>query len=243
MSDLLKRGTGVAVWNQIAQSLEARIASGALARGTRLPTEAELAEQFGVNRHTVRRALSDLAAKGMVKASRGRGTFVARAAITYPISGRTRFSEIISAQSRQPGGRLIGYAETPADAKLAARLGVKPDTPLYELETLRVVDGQPALVATLYFVRDHVPEVISDYAETGSVSEALARAGFTDYRRKTSTIWAEAVSVQDAKLLKVALHTPVLVVESINVDAGGTPLQYSVTRFAGESVQLTVESD
>ena len=62
----IARGGGHAVWRQIVEHLVADIDAGRLQPGARLPNETTLAETFSVNRHTVRRALSELAAKGLV---------------------------------------------------------------------------------------------------------------------------------------------------------------------------------
>ncbi|MGK3945910.1 GntR family transcriptional regulator, partial [Streptomyces caeruleatus] len=67
----LSRGAGLSAWRQIADALEAEIVAGSLAPGSQLPTEAELAARFGVNRHTVRRALGALGEQGLVRASQG----------------------------------------------------------------------------------------------------------------------------------------------------------------------------
>src|SRR4051794_24143657 len=62
----VNRRDGVTLWRQIAGRLHGDIASGAHKPGERLPTEAELSAQFGVNRHTVRRALEELSRNGLV---------------------------------------------------------------------------------------------------------------------------------------------------------------------------------
>ena len=56
----LARREGVALWRQIQQAIEADIAAGAYKPGARLPTEAELAARFAVNRHTIRRAMEEV---------------------------------------------------------------------------------------------------------------------------------------------------------------------------------------
>jgi DNA-binding GntR family transcriptional regulator len=63
----IERKTGVALWRQIEQVLTSEIEAGTLEAGSRLPTEPALAERFGVNRHTVRRAVSSLVDRGLVK--------------------------------------------------------------------------------------------------------------------------------------------------------------------------------
>lgn len=238
MAEQVGRG---ALWEQIAQSLRDDITSGDTPPGTQLPTESQLAERFSVNRHTVRRALSSLANDGFVEATRGRGTFVAEHPIHYPIGSRTRFSEIVSAQDLQPGGRLIASSSERADERIAGKLGIVEGESVWRMEILRVASGQPVALATSWFAARPLPNLINDYAETGSITKALSRAGFSDYRRKSSHISAALAESEDRAHLRVAPRAPILVVESINVSADGVPLQYARTRFAGEAVQLVVE--
>ncbi|MEO8884271.1 MAG: GntR family transcriptional regulator, partial [Devosia sp.] len=77
---------GVALWRQIADAIRLDIVGGKLNEGDKLAGELPLAERFGVNRHTVRRALAVLAEEGVVRAEHGRGTFVNEARrLSYPI--------------------------------------------------------------------------------------------------------------------------------------------------------------
>ncbi|WP_346906387.1 phosphonate metabolism transcriptional regulator PhnF [uncultured Roseibium sp.] len=238
----LDRGAGIAIWRQIMEWLKAEIASGAFEKGSRLPPESEIAARFGVNRHTVRRAIAALTAEGVLRADQGRGTFVAAAPISYPITSRTRFSEIVSGQDKAPSGRLIGSGTEEADALLANWLKVSVGTLLIRIETLRVADGIPVMVGTSWFEQSRFPNLVADYAESGSVTKALAKAGVSDYRRKESRVTAELVDPQDVAVLGVASGQPVLVVESLNLDADGKPMQYTRTRMAADRIQLVVES-
>ena len=111
----LARGQGIALWRQIAGTLEKEIAGGDLSPGARLPTEADLSARFGVNRHTVRRAMEELKSRGLVRIEQGRGSFVAEDVLDYPVGPRTRFSETIRRQNREPQGRILRLEEMPAD--------------------------------------------------------------------------------------------------------------------------------
>ena len=101
------RATGMALWRQIATELEDEIRERRLLSGTRLPTEMELAQRFGVNRHTVRRAVASLEDAGLVRAERGRGTFVQTDVLDYRLDRQTRFSENILRADRQPSGDVL----------------------------------------------------------------------------------------------------------------------------------------
>jgi DNA-binding GntR family transcriptional regulator len=62
---------------RVAEDIAARIVSGELTSGTRLRSERDLAEHYGVAYGTVRRAMKVLRERGLVKSIHGRGTFVA----------------------------------------------------------------------------------------------------------------------------------------------------------------------
>ena len=111
---------GVTRWRRVADRIRAAIADGSL--GERLAPETELAEQFAVNRHTVRRAIQSLAAEGLLRAERGHGMFVNTPAPRVPIrSARApAFSENDVVTGRTPSGRLIRSEPARADATVEA---------------------------------------------------------------------------------------------------------------------------
>ena len=99
--------TGAPLWQFIADTVAEEIRERVFAPGDRLPTEAELALRFGAHRHTVRRALASLQDYGLLRIEQGRGTFVQEDIVDYPLSSRTRFSEIIERQAKKPSGTLL----------------------------------------------------------------------------------------------------------------------------------------
>src|ERR1700733_2427409 len=119
----VNRHDGVTLWRQIASQIQGDVVSGACKPGTRLPTEAELSARFGVNRHTVRRALEELSRDGLVRVEQGRGSFVAEDVLDYNVEARTRFSEWIRKHNKEPSGLIRQLREVPADQGGAAGLG------------------------------------------------------------------------------------------------------------------------
>lgn len=238
----LKRGSGVAVWRQIAERLGAEIRAGHRRQGEKIANEIDLARTFGVNRHTVRRAIAALVQDGLLEARRGKGTFVADSPIDYPIGARTRFSEIVSAQSRVPGGKLLRSCTEPADSLTSEKLRVPETTNLIRLETLAKVDGVPLSTSTAWFVANMVPDLVAIYRRTSSVTEVFKTYGLGDYQRAETRMTAQLAGPEDALLLEIDTSAPVMVTENLNVDADGRPIQFARTRFAAERVQLVVKS-
>src|SRR3954468_12172996 len=144
----LARGQGVALWRQIAGSLGKEIGAGRLPAGARLPTEAELSARFAVNRHTVRRAMEELQSRGLVRIEQGRGSFVAEDVLDYPLGPRTRFSETIRRQNREPQGRILRLEEIDAEGAVAEALQLRRGRPVIVAERLGLADGRPVVVGS-----------------------------------------------------------------------------------------------
>lgn len=237
----LARGAGTALWRQIAQRMEREIISGNRQPGEKLPTEHQLATEFAVNRHTVRRAVAALAEQGLVRIEQGRGTFVQEAVLDYRVKRRTRFSENLNAHKREPSGKLLRVWETLAEDAVAKALEIRKGSPVVVIDRLGEADGRPVSISTHYFPKARFATIGSTYAETGSISAALASLGVPDFTRRTTRVTARTARAADARMLAQAPNKPILMTEGINVDGDGRPVEYSVSRWACDRVQIVFE--
>jgi GntR family phosphonate transport system transcriptional regulator len=235
-------GEGVTLWRRIADELERMIRLGDHAAGERLPGETDIADRFGVNRHTVRRALAELAARGLVRAQRGSGTYVAPGRLAYPIQSRTRFSENVGQAGRAPGGRLIAHATEPAPPDVAKRLGLAPQAPVIRLNIVRSADGVPISSATTWVSAERMPDADRVYRKYRSMTKTLAHFGIRDYRRQRTRVGAALADAVDAERLRLAPGRPLLLIESIDVTLTGTPVLTRTSRFAADRVDLLIEN-
>lgn len=239
---VIEGATGVALWRRVADSIERGIADGLYALGTKLPGENEIAETYRVNRHTVRRALAALAERGLVRAERGSGTYVEAPRLAYPLRARTRFSEIVGAGGREAGGELIASSMEPATRELAGRLDVKTGTILLRIDSRRFADKTPVSLGTTFLVADRFVNGARIYERVRSMTRMLAHYGIRDYSRAWSHVTASIADVVDAGRLNLPPGSPVLTVDSLDVDVDRTPLLTTRARFAAERVQLVIES-
>jgi len=233
--------SGVLLWRRIADELEQSIARGTYEPGSRLPGEIDIAERFGVNRHTVRRAIAALAQRGIVRAERGSGTYIEQRRIPYPIRSRTRFSEIVGGAGHAVGGRLVEHAVEAADPHLARQLKLKPGTPVLRLERLRHADRIPICIGSTWLEAARFPGAPRVYATSNSITRMLAHFGVRNYARRSSHVTAAIAEAADAAALRIAIGRPLLVVDSIDVDADGAPLLTTHARFAADRLELVIE--
>lgn len=236
------RPSGPSVWQQIADTLGGEIRSRVYRPGDRLPTEGELAERFGVNRHTLRRAVASLQDSGLVRIEQGRGTFVQEDVVDYPLSSRTRFSEIVERQARTPSGTLLRKVTVPADDVVAQALGVAQGSPVALLETMAMVDEMPVSLAAHHFSLERFPELFEAYDAEGKITPMLGRLGVGDYLRKSTKITARLPDAYEMRHLRLARNTPILCLEAVNVDEQGRPIEYGYSRFCSSRVQVLINT-
>ena len=240
-SEISMTGPPGALWAGIADALRAEIASGARRPGDRLPTEAALAGRFGVNRHTVRRALAALAKEGLVRSRRGAGAFVAAAPADYAIGRRVRFHRNLEAAGRLPARRLTAIETRPATVAEAAALGLAEGDPIHLAEGVSLADGVPVALFASAFPAARLPGLPDALRAAASVTAALRACGVPDYVRVSTRITAAAATAPEAALLDLAPGAPLIVTEGVNADPEGRPVELGRTRFAAERVTLTLD--
>ena len=229
-----------ALWTAISDSLTADIAGGRYRAGDKLPTEAELATRFGVNRHTVRRALEALHDRGLTHARRGAGVFVASRPTDYPIGRRTRFHQNLRAAGQEPGKEILALEPRRADPREAEALELPEGATVHAYDGLSFADGVPIATFRSVFPADALPGLPDHLRDTRSVTEALARCGVPDYTRTSTRLTAKAASATQALHLRIDEGAPILRSVGINVDPDGRPVEYGRTWFAGDRVTLVM---
>jgi GntR family phosphonate transport system transcriptional regulator len=238
---LIQRGEGsLPVYRQISEALRLEIQNH-YKSGDALPAEAELAQRFKVNRHTLRRAVDELVADGLVVRRHGKGVFVLEPTIDYAITAGTRFTENLEALGLTTHSRVIRKQVISASGGVAEQLKLAEGTQVIFLETLREVDGKPFCVISHFLPLVEFPAVLESY-DRGSLHRFLEARCATKVRRHKSLISAVLPESEDATLLNMPRHLPVLRVKSVNVAiTSQQPVEYVVTRFRGDATQLSVQ--
>jgi GntR family phosphonate transport system transcriptional regulator len=191
----------------------------------------------------VRRAIASLAHRGLVHVELGRGTFVAEATIDYPIGRRTRFRPNMDRLNVSRVCEVLCVTQQAPQARVAQALALLRKEPVWYAEYISRADGRVFDHSEAYFSVSRFPGLDRVFAQTRSVTATLREFGVHDYFRRYSRVTARMPGAALARHLDQSPRRPVLEVESLNVDPSGTPVQYGLTHFAGERVNLLLSTD
>ena len=236
-----KKAQKASLWEGVAAALRQNIRAHELQPGEQLPTELQLAETHGVSRFTVRQALAELEAEGLVRIEHGRGLFVAEEVIPFVLNERTRFSENLRRLQLSGGRKFLSAYTEPADDIVRTSLGLPDKADVVVANTLISVGDRPVGLISNWYPSPRFDGIGDLLRENSSQTEALRSFGVLDYTRKQTRIVSRMPSKQEAELLEIPRARPLLITLKVDVDLDDNPVAYGVSCFTAERVQLVVE--
>ena len=221
---------------RIHGSLRERITSGQLPSGSSLPSQRELADEFGVSIMTLRQALQLLSDEGLIQARHGSGTFVA-APYAYDLGHLGSFASDLSAQGAEITTELLAAEAVIPPADVAARLGIAGEA--FRLRRLRLSGGRPLIVQTSYLPAALARIVKPEDLGRKGLYTILAEHGLTIARAHES-ISPATLGPDDARDLARPQMSPALLSHRVSFTAAEIPLIDDHALLPADSVVLTV---
>ncbi|WP_095932410.1 GntR family transcriptional regulator [Streptomyces sp. Tue6028] len=219
----LDRNSPVPLYYQLARQLEAAIQRGTPAAGSLLGNEVELAGRLGLSRPTVRQAIQTLVDKGLLVRRRGVGTQVVHSQVKRPLELTSLYDDLESA-GQCPTTLVLHNAVEPADAEVAAALGIAEGGGVHRLERLRLTHGRPVAVLC-----NHIPEGLLDLDTARLESTGLYRmmraAGITLHSARQS-VGARSAGAGEAERLDEPAGAALLTMRRTAYDDTGRAVEY-----------------
>lgn len=226
------------LWAQLRADLRRRLEQGEFEAD--FPGELALVDEYSVSRHTVRSALRELRAEGLVVAERGRRPRLAgQTAITQPVGALySLFASVEAAGLRQTS--VVRRRDVRADGVVADRLGLEASAPLFHLERLRLADGEPLALDTVWLPGDVAAPLLEvDFTHTALYDELAARAGVR-LAGGREHIRAVVPTPAQRRLLGLSATTGALAIDRLGF-AGGRPVEWRHTLIRGDRFSLVAE--
>ncbi len=209
---------GLSKYRQLLQILRTKILSGELASGERLPTEEELGQTYGLSRGTVRKAIEQLCAEGLVRTEQGSGTYVST---VHPNAVPFRFTSC--APEIPPAFRVVTKEVIPASMVIAERLIVPLGEPLIHIGRLRMHDEEVVGFSERFLPRSLCPGLLEEDLEQPSIHDILVSRSELPLLRATIEIAAQMLDEEDANRLHVPPATPAIVISRMTYTAPNRP--------------------
>ncbi|MBB6099202.1 GntR family transcriptional regulator [Deinobacterium chartae] len=214
---------------QVQQMLQDMIEGTEYAPGDKIPSERELAEQLGVSRMTVRRAMDNLVRMGLLERDSTAGTRVSAPQVDRLLGDPQLHSitQMVAAAGGQAGGRLLDFQFAPAPSKVSARLEVPLGSPVAVIRRLRLVNDLPFCLETSYLPAARVAGLAAeDLAGNASLYRVLEerfgiRAGVGE-----SVISVSHATSFEAGALGLLEGDPVLLYRTVVRDEADRPFEY-----------------
>lgn len=221
---------------QLADRISDAIAARRLREGEALPPERALVERLGLSRTTVRRAVTELAARGLVDARQGSGTFVATR-LDQPLAWLSSFTEDSRARGRTPGATLLdqGVRFPSPDESVALSLGAGEQVTF--LLRVRLADGEPLALEQAVVPARLLPDPA---LASPSLYAALEASGAAPVRA-LQRLRAERATAEQAQHLGIAPGSPVMATVRHGYAPGGTPVEFTRSTYRGDRYDFVAE--
>ncbi|PRQ10500.1 GntR family transcriptional regulator [Corynebacterium sp. 13CS0277] len=218
---------------QLREILE-EICRTQLKAGDMLPGERAIEQAFGISRITVRRAIGDLVNQGVLKRTRGKGTFVAPSALVTRLH-LASFSSEMNAQDLQPSSKILAAGRMHAPQEVDAFFG-SPSREHTHLKRLRLGNGLPYAIDDGWYNTDLVPDLLENdvYLSVYSILEDHYQLPVTE---ADQTATAVAADVEQARLLDVPVGAPLLKIVRFSL-TDGQPLEYCASLYRTDRYTL-----
>lgn len=228
----------IPLYAQVETALASNIIDGVLPSGSQLPTEDDLIERFNVSRTTVRKAIQNLANRGLIEIRRGKGTFVAQPKITQDLTQLTGFVEDMQALGRHPTARLIDKEVVVATEAVARQLELTIGARVVRIRRVRLADGVAMSLDETYLPLEIGAKLLAHDLEAEPIFMLLEQKYSIPLVEAEYRLEAASAEPAVAKALGVPAGSPIFLIERTSYCAGNQPVDYEKLHYRGDLIRF-----
>ncbi len=205
--------------------------------GDAIPSERTLCSRLEVSRPTLRAAVDELVAIGVLVREHGRGMFVAPEKITQEMVSGDHSLALPQAAGAW-SSRLLEFTTMPAGARVGRRLRISPAAEITYVARLRIVDEAPMAIEYLHIPAELVPGLTAEELEGGDLYEHLRTQHGVQVREAVQSIEPTVTSEAESRLLDVPVLSPALLFERLTTDTSGRNVEYVHSVYRGDRYRI-----
>lgn len=228
---------------QISAWLREVIETGRYKKGEKLPSEVELSKMCGVNRNTLRQAISELTAIGLLRKEKGTGTFVdvpAPLQLRHRLERITSFTDLMRESGIVQKTKIIKKGFEIAGDDVAKALFLGSNNKVIVVHRLRAGDGTPLIYEESYLPYDKFKGIL-DMDLSGSMYKIMSEQFGVVLARSKQTISSINLDTKIAKILKIPANSAGIYIESLTFDENSIPIELLYSYHRGDKYKLEIE--
>ena len=223
------------LYSDIRDDLLGKIKRGVYREGEVIPSEVELAKQYGVSRPTIRQATQALVDDGYLERRRRRGTIVRHPRISHSFTSRiSSFEDEMRANSKMPRTNVLMLRRMKPTEEVAKELALKEGEEVFKLVRLRFADDRPHEFSESYVPCEAYPDFDTNDFTKRKMYDVMREAGdpVVAAHRRLEVVKADPYS---STLLEVDEDDPLVILRSVDYDEACEPREYTIATYQGEA--------
>ncbi|MBQ9031250.1 MAG: GntR family transcriptional regulator [Parasporobacterium sp.] len=232
----IDNNSSVPLYNQVREQILFDIRFGNLKKGEKLPSELDLAKEFGVSRITIRKAMESLEAEEILIRKQGKGTFITSPKTKFKADDQIGFTKTWEMLGKTPKTQVIKVELVTPEKSIRDFLEAKEDEPVVCSRRLRFVDDVPISLETNYYSKK-LNFLISEDLNGSLFHILIDQRGLSiHYRSRILTLCR--AKADEAQLLGVKKNSPLIQFKDSLIDDLGKPLYYSIQIYNADDLDL-----
>ena len=218
----------IPLYQQIYDEIKGSIENGTYQPKQRIPSEPELADEFGVSRITVRRAIEELCAGGYLVKQQGRGTFVSTPHISRHLlqsQDAESFTSVCAKNGLRAGARVVARQIVPARPEELEFFHMSAGELLLYIQRIRLAEDQPIFEENVFLPYRGYESFLTDDLKDCSLFDKIAEVhGSRPSCTVRRTIGAVRATAEQASRLAIPANEPLLYLHAFFADNAGEPV-------------------
>lgn len=244
MTRLAHKSAALPVYRQIAHQIAEEIKAGTRPPNSRLPSERELAERFGISRMTARAAINLLLQRGLVSRRSRSGVFVAQPKVRFDLSSPQGLHQQLEQAGIKPGARIITAEVLPVttlDSRVMRALSLSEEDQVYHIVRLRTANDEPIALENSFFPVSLFPDLL-DFNLTESIYGILKKYYSVEPAQSFQELETSLLDEEWAEIMGVPVDLPTLEIRRCAMTEEGIPFEYAHDIYRGDRIIFTART-
>ncbi|MGK3111647.1 GntR family transcriptional regulator [Candidatus Pantoea formicae] len=235
----LSKSSQIPLYQQVVEWIRESIYTGDLVEDDRIPSEFQIMDMLDVSRGTVKKAVAQLVKEGVLVQVQGKGTFVKKENIRYPLGeGLLSFAESLEGQKINFSTRVIATRVEPANRFIAEKLRIKPGQEILYLERLRFIDDEKVMLIENRINMELVPGIAEVDFNQHNLFPTIEKLSQQKIRYSESRYAARLIGNERGHFLDISEDAPVLHLEQLVFFSRELPVEFGNVWLKGNKYYL-----